>query len=77
EGYTYDDRGNVASVTERNLTARGVPSQTRVTRTTYSYHANGLKASIKIDGPLPQDDVTSTFNNQGDLTSTTNALGHT
>ncbi|HFL6161387.1 TPA: DUF6531 domain-containing protein [Stenotrophomonas maltophilia] len=75
--YTYDDRGNVASVTERNLTARGVPSQTRVTRTTYSYHANGLKASIKIDGPLPQDDVTSTFNNQGDLTSTTNALGHT
>ncbi len=75
--YTYDDRGNVASVTERNLTARGVPSQTRVTRTTYTYHANGLKASVKVDGPLAQDDVTSVFNSQGDLTSVTNALGHT
>lgn len=75
--YTYDDRGNVASVTERNLTARGVLSQTRVTRTTYTYHANGLKASVKVDGPLAQDDVTSVFNSQGDLTSVTNALGHT
>lgn len=75
--YTYDDRGNVASVTERNLTARGVPSQTRVTRSVYTYHPNGLKASIKVDGPLAQDDVTSVFNSQGDLASVTNALGHT
>ncbi|WGV54790.1 DUF6531 domain-containing protein [Stenotrophomonas indicatrix] len=75
--YSYDDRGNVASATERNLTARGVPSQTRVTRSTYTYHANGLKASIKVDGPLAQDDVTSVFNSQGDLISVTNALGHT
>lgn len=75
--YSYDDRGNVASATERNLTARGVPSQTRVTRSTYTYHPNGLKASIKVDGPLAQDDVTSVFNSQGDLTSVTNALGHT
>lgn len=74
--YTYDPRGNVASVTVRNLSSKGVANQSRTTNYGYTYHSNGLKASIKIDGPLAQDDVTSMFSAQGDLVSVTNALGH-
>ncbi len=74
--YTYDPRGNVASITVRNLSSKGVANQSRTTNYSYTYHANGLKASMKVDGPLAQDDVTSTFSAQGDLLSITNALGH-
>lgn len=74
--YSYDVRGNLASITVRNLSARGVANQSRTTNYSYTYHGNGLKASVKVDGPLAQDDVTSTFNAQGDLVSVTNALGH-
>ncbi|MBD8635836.1 DUF6531 domain-containing protein, partial [Stenotrophomonas sp. CFBP 13725] len=74
--YTYDSRGNVATITTMNLSSNGVPQQARVLRYTYTYHSNGLKASVKTDGPLAQDDVTETFNAQGDLTSFRNALGH-
>ncbi|WP_409460708.1 DUF6531 domain-containing protein [Stenotrophomonas maltophilia] len=74
--FTYDGRGNVSSATKRNLTSVGVNGQARTTQYTYTYHANGLTASVKEDGPLAQDDVTSTFDAKGDLTSITNALGH-
>ncbi len=74
--FTYDGRGNVSSATIRNLTAVGVNGQARTTHYTYTYHANGLTASIKEDGPLAQDDITSTFDAKGDLSSVTNALGH-
>lgn len=74
--FTYDGRGNVSSVTTRNLTSVGVKDQARTTRYSYTYHPNGLTASVKEDGPLAQDDVTSTFNTKGDLVSVTNALGH-
>lgn len=75
--FTYDGRGNISSTTKRNLTAAGVNGQARTTQYTYTYHANGLTASIKEDGPLAQDDITSTFDTKGDLSSVTNALGHT
>ncbi len=74
--YTYDARGNVASVTEKNLSSHGAPGQSRTTTLTYTYHPNGLKASMKVDGPLAQDDVTSVYDANGDLVSVTNALGH-
>lgn len=74
--YTCDDRGNVATVTTKNLTSIGQSQQTRVLRFTYTYHPNGLKATVKADGPLAQDDVTETYNSVGDLTSVRNALGH-
>ena len=74
--FSYDSRGNVSSVTTRNLSAAGVNGQARTTQYTYTYHANGLTASVKEDGPLAQDDITSTFNAKGDLSSVTNALGH-
>lgn len=74
---TYDTRGNVASATVRNLSIVGVANQSRTTNYSYTYHANGLKATITVDGPLSQDNVTYTYNAQGDLTSVTNVLGHT
>ncbi|MGA6150378.1 DUF6531 domain-containing protein [Stenotrophomonas sp. NPDC077461] len=74
--YTYEDRGNLASISVRNISARGVPGQGRTTYFHYTYHPNGLKATVKMDGPLALDDVTSVFNASGDLLSVTNALGH-
>ncbi|WP_411850100.1 DUF6531 domain-containing protein [Stenotrophomonas sp. LGBM10] len=74
--YTYDARGNIATVTERNLSSRGVAGQSRTTTTTYTYHASGVMASMKVDGPLAQDEVTSVYDANGDLVSVTNALGH-
>lgn len=75
--YTFDARGNIASVTERNLSSHGVAGQGRTTTFAYTYHANGLKASVTSDGPLSQDEITSRFDANGDLLSVTNALGHT
>lgn len=75
--YTYEARGNIASITVRNLSSKGVPGQARTTNYTYTYHANGLKASMTVDGPLSQDNVTYTFNTLGDMTSVSNGLGQT
>jgi len=74
--YTYDPRGNVATITSMNLTGNGEPQQSRMLRYTYTYHANGLRATVRIDGPLEQDDLVETYNSNGDLTSVKNALGH-
>lgn len=75
--FTYEGRGNIASITRRNLTSHGVPGQSRTTTYSYTYHPNGLKASLIEDGPLPQDTLTYTFDSLGNLTSASNALGHT
>jgi len=74
--YTYDGRGNVATITSRNLSSNGQSQQSRVLHFTYTYHSNGLKASVKTDGPLAQDDITETYSAQGDLLTVRNALGH-
>lgn len=74
--YKYDTRGNITSIIGRNLTQYGVPNQKHATNYVHSYHGNGLKASLKVDGPLAQDDVTYRYSTQGDLLSVTNALGH-
>lgn len=74
--YTYDPRGNIASTSMRNLSQLGSPGQVLTTNIHYAYHSNGLKASIKVDGPLASDDITRRFNEQGDLVSVTNGLGH-
>lgn len=75
--YTYDGRGNITRTRVRNLTQNGVANQLRDTNIAYTYHGNGLKASMKVDGPLANDDVKYTFNNKGDLTTVTNGLDHT
>lgn len=74
--YTYEARGNLASIAVRNISAKGVSGQTRTTNYTYTYHPSGMKATMREDGPLPQDEITYTFSYQGDLQSVTNALGH-
>ncbi|MBA2237093.1 MAG: RHS repeat protein, partial [Lysobacter sp.] len=73
--FTADNR--LASVTVTNLTANGVASQARTTNYTYTKHANGLLATMAVDGPLPSDTVTSTYSAMGDLLSVRNGLGHT
>ncbi len=75
--YTYDSRGNITRTRVRNLTPNGVTNQYRDTNIAYTYHSNGLKASMKVDGPLANDDVKYTFNTKGDLTTVTDGLGHT
>ncbi|NLO59443.1 MAG: RHS repeat protein, partial [Synergistaceae bacterium] len=74
--YTYDERLRVTSTT---VTQRS-PSQSRTW--TYTYHPDvmGIPGRLaSVDGPRDDvSDVTSfTYNLQGYLTATTNALGHT
>ena len=52
-------------------------NETRVTAYRYTYHPNGLIATLTTDGPLPNDDEVSTYAATGDLLSVSNSLGHT
>jgi RHS repeat-associated protein len=74
--YTADHR--VASVTETNLSANGVANQSRVTAYLYTAHANGMLASMTVDGPIAGsgDAVVTSYSAQGDVISVTNSLGH-
>ncbi|MDQ3287144.1 MAG: DUF6531 domain-containing protein [Pseudomonadota bacterium] len=74
--YAFHADNRLASITVTNLTANGVANQTRATTYTYTKHANGLLATMAIDGPLPSDTVTSTYSSTGDLLSISNGLGH-
>ena len=77
--YTYHPTLNrVASTTITNLTANGVPSQSRATAYTYTQHPNGMLASVRVDGPRPGlvDAVSYQYSSVGDLLSVTNSLGH-
>jgi RHS repeat-associated protein len=76
--FTYAPDGRVASMTEVNLSANGVPNQSRTTTYAYTKHANGMLASVTVDGPLAGngDAVVTTFNVYGDLLSVSNSLGH-
>jgi len=74
--YGYEERGNIASITVRNISAQGVLNEGRTTHYRYAYHPNGLKAAVTVDGPLAQDEITLVFSSSGDLLSVTNALGH-
>ena len=75
--YAYTPGNRVASVTATNLTANGVAGQSRSIVYTYTQHANGLLASVSVDGPLPADTLSHTYSAAGDLTESRNALGHT
>lgn len=76
--YAYDAGQRLASVTVKNLSAHGVAGQVHTTTYSYTTNANGLIASVTIDGPLPGtgDAVTYRYDAVGDLTSITNGLGH-
>ena len=79
--YTYASDNRVATKTETNLLAPSPANnldQARVTAYAYTEHANGMLASIKIDGPLAGsvDAVTISYDDVGNLISVGNGLGH-
>jgi RHS repeat-associated protein len=86
--YHYQAAGSrISMIEEKNLSTNGVVNQTRQTWFTYSdYGQNlpngvimpGMLASMTIDGPIAgnADAVTTTYDNQGNLTATRNSLGH-
>lgn len=76
--YAYrDSDGLVASMSSTNLTANGTPGATRTTSFSYTFHPNGLIATVLQDGSLPGpgDYTKTTYSAQGDLVSQENALG--
>lgn len=79
--YTYTSDGRIASIATTNLSAPSPANnlnQTRTTTYTYTEHANGMLASVTVDGPLSGngDAVTTSYDNQGNLVSVQNSLGH-
>jgi RHS repeat-associated protein len=80
--YAYTADGRIASITTTNLSAPAPANnlnQTRTTTYTYTKYANGMLASVTVDGPLSGtgDAVTTSYDSQGNLISVQNSLGHT
>lgn len=75
--YGYTNGGRLALVKETNLSPKGVTNQTRTTTYNYSFHSNGMPATVTMDGPLAQDKVIWSYDGSGNLTSMRNELGHT
>lgn len=77
--YGYDARKRLASMAIKNLSAVVPLSQNQTRTTFYSYteHANGMVATMTIDGPLQGagDAVTRSYNSKGDLISISTSLG--
>ncbi|MGH8076738.1 MAG: DUF6531 domain-containing protein, partial [Lysobacter sp.] len=75
---TYTPGNRLASVTATNLSVNGISNQSRTTSYSYTHHANGMLASMTVDGPLSGsgDAVTSVYNALGDLIAVRNSLGH-
>ena len=74
--YTWHANGRIASEAITNLSDNGVPGQTRTTTHRYTHHGNGLLATHEVDGPLPNDTITSTYDATGNLLRVENGLGH-
>lgn len=77
--YSYRPDDRIDAITVRNLSAIGTPNQDRVIDYDYTLHANGLVATMTVDGPITgtTDLVTSTYSTTGDLLTVSNSLGHT
>ncbi len=76
--FTYTTDNRPASITETNLSANGVANQSRNVAYTYAKHANGMLATVTVDGPISGggDVVVTSYNEYGDLVSVTNSLDH-
>jgi YD repeat-containing protein len=53
-----------------------ISGQTRTTVYTYTWHPNGLPATITVDAPSPDGDIVETWSTSGDLLQVRNAAGH-
>lgn len=64
------------TVTVRNSTIHGVVNQAHTTGYAYTFHGNGLIATLTVDGPLlgGGDAVVHTYSALGDLTGVCNSL---
>lgn len=76
--YVYGAKNRIASVSITNLSTHGVANQVRTTTYAYTEHANGLVASVVIDGPLAGsgDAVSYTYSTHGELLTEQNSIGH-
>ena len=76
--FTYTADNRPAAITETNLSANGVVNQSRAVSYTYAKHANGMLATVTVDGPIAGtgDVVVTSYNEYGDLVSVANSLGH-
>lgn len=85
--YEYGPAKRISRVIVTNLSAYGVANQTRETLYTYTDYGYwlpggvrvvGMLASVTVDGPLAgtSDVMTTSLDNQGNVTSITNSLGH-
>ena len=77
--YVFRSDGLVQSISQKNLSPNGVANQTLTTGYGYSMHANGMLATVVIDGPLTGagDAVTITYDASGNLLTVKNSLNHT
>jgi RHS repeat-associated protein len=75
--YTYTPDNRLASMTVTNLSANGIPGQTRTWTYAYTKYASGMVQTMVAAGPLVADKVTYTYSATGDLSSVSNAHGHT
>lgn len=76
--YVYGAKNRIASVSTTNLSVNGVANQVRTTTYAYTEHANGLVATVVIDGPVSGtgDAVTYAYSTHGELLTVQNSLGH-
>jgi RHS repeat-associated protein len=76
--YVYRGDGLLDRKTVTNLSPYGVAGQTRSVTFSYTFHANGLLASVTQDGPIAGsgDAATTSFDSYGNLVSTSNSLGY-
>lgn len=76
--YSYTTDNRIASIRVTNLSPHGVPAQVRETTFHYTYHSNGMLASVTENGPIAGnlDAITTTFNALGDIVSLSNGAGH-
>ncbi|WP_407908514.1 DUF6531 domain-containing protein [Lysobacter claricitrinus] len=83
--FSYGADGRLSKVERINLSANGVPGQSRITTYTYTYQVpvggtgEQVLESITSDGPLPGtgDVETVRYDTFGNIVSVTNSLGHT
>lgn len=76
--YAYLADGLLSQVTTTNVSPHGMVGQAMTTQYRYTFHANGMLASVTEDGPIGGDGdaITSTLDAVGNLVRRSNSLGH-
>lgn len=74
--WSYTGQNRIASVTRTNLTAVGTANQSLTTNYGYTLYANGMVKTLTVTAPSAGGTSTYAFDAQGNLSSSTNGLGH-